>query len=115
MSLSDADDVMLTSPSQRENVHNNYSTPTTTNPPEGKATAVIAVMRGNPKDGYTPHCSNKHCKQKIVRVLLDSGSDGDLVFVSKDKPMLLPYSKRLVPKSWNTFNWIFQTKHQARI
>jgi hypothetical protein len=32
-----------------------------------------------------------------VRALLDSESEGDLIFVSKDKPILLPYSKRLVP------------------
>jgi hypothetical protein len=76
---------------------------------------VIAVMRGNPKDGYTRLCSNKHCKQRIVQVLLDSGSDGDLIFVSKDKPMLLPYSKRLVPQLWNTLNGIFQTQHKARV
>jgi hypothetical protein len=50
-----------------------------------------------------------------VQVLLDSGSDRDLVFVSKDKSMLLPYSKRLVPQSWNTSNGIFQTKHKARV
>ncbi len=50
-----------------------------------------------------------------MQVLLDSGSDGDLVFVSKEKPILLPYSKRLVPQSWNTLNEIFQTKHKARI
>jgi hypothetical protein len=72
-------------------------------------------MRGNPKDAYTPHCSNKNCKQKLVRVLLDSGSASNLFFVSKDKPMLLPYSKRLVPQSWNTLNGIFQTKHKAQI
>jgi hypothetical protein len=35
--------------------------------------------------------------------------------VSKDKPILLPYSKRLVPQSWNTLNGIFQTKCKARI
>jgi hypothetical protein len=29
--------------------------------------------------------------------------------------MLLPSSKRLVPQSWNTFNGMFQTKHQAEI
>jgi hypothetical protein len=51
----------------------------------------MAMMRGNPKDGYTHQCSNKHSKQRLVRVLLDIGSDGDLIFVSKDKPMLLPY------------------------
>ncbi len=72
-------------------------------------------MRGNPKDGYTHLRSNKHCKQRIVWVLLDSGSDGDLIFVSKDKPMLLPYSKRLVPQSWNTLNGIFQMRHKARV
>ncbi len=74
---------MLTSPSQSEDVHNNNSTPTTSNSLEGKTTAVIAVMRGNPKDGYTRLRSNKHCKQRMVQVLLDSDSDGDLVFVSK--------------------------------
>ncbi len=106
----------MTSPSQNEEVHDSYSTATTIkNPPEGKTTAVIAVMRGNPKAGCHHHRSNKHYKRKIVRVLLDSGSDGDLVFVTRDKSMLLPYSKRLVPQSWNTSNGIFQTKRKARI
>jgi hypothetical protein len=73
--FSNADDVMLTSPSQREELHVNHSTPTASNPSEGSTMAVVAVVRGNPKDGYTHQRSNKHCKQKIVRVLLDSGSD----------------------------------------
>ncbi len=50
-----------------------------------------------------------------MRVLLDSGSDGDLVFVDKDKPMLLLTSKRLVAQSQNTLNGMFQTKHKAEI
>jgi hypothetical protein len=50
-----------------------------------------------------------------VRVLLDSGSDGNLVFVDKDKPMLLPSLKRLAPQSWNTCNGMFQTKCKAEI
>ncbi len=50
-----------------------------------------------------------------MRVLLDSGSDGDLVFIDKDKPMLLPSSKRLVPQSWNTLNGIIQTKQKDEI
>jgi hypothetical protein len=54
MSLSNADDVLMMSSSQSKDVHDNYSSPTTSNPPEGKTTAVIAVMRGNPKDGYNP-------------------------------------------------------------
>jgi hypothetical protein len=51
--LSNADVVRLMSPSKSKDVNNNHSTPTASNPLEGKTTAVIAVMRGNPKDGYT--------------------------------------------------------------
>ncbi len=105
--------MLVMSPSQSGDVHDSYSTHTTQNPPEGKTTAVIAVMRGKPKDGYHHHHTNKHYKQKLVRVLLDNGLDGDLVFVRKDKPMLLPYSKRLVPQSWNTLNGIFQRQCKA--
>ncbi len=72
-------------------------------------------MRGKPKEGYHHHSSNKHFKKKLVWVLLDSGSDVDLVFVDKDSIMLLPYSKRLVPQLWNTLDGIFHTKHKARV
>ncbi len=72
-------------------------------------------MRGNPKDGYTRQRSNKHCKQKIVRVLLDGGSNSDLIFLNKDKPMLFPYSKKLVPQLWNTSNGTIQTWRKARV
>jgi hypothetical protein len=113
--LSNADDVMLTSPSQSKELHVNHSTLTTSNPSEDSTTAVVAVMRGNPKDGYTRQSNNKHCKQKIVQVLLDGGSNGNLIFVNRDKPMLLPYLKRLVPQSWNTMNGIFQTWRKARV
>jgi hypothetical protein len=72
-------------------------------------------MRGRPKHDHHLQCSNKHYKQKLVRVRLDSGSDGDLVFIDKDKPMLLPSSKRLVLQLWNTLNGMFQTKSKAEI
>jgi hypothetical protein len=98
LTLSNADDVMLTSPSQSKELHVNHSTLIASDPSEGSTTAVVAVMRGNPKDGYTRQCSNKHCKQKIVRVLLDNGSNCNLIFVNKEKPMLLPYLKRMVPQ-----------------
>jgi hypothetical protein len=50
-----------------------------------------------------------------VWVLLDSGSGDDLVFVDKDKPMLFPSLKELVPELWNTSNGMFQTKRKAEI
>ncbi len=50
-----------------------------------------------------------------MHVLLDSGSDDDLVFIDKDKPMLLPSLKWLVPQSWNTSNGRFQTTQKAEM
>jgi hypothetical protein len=114
-SFSNADDLLLTSSSQYKGIHVHYSTLPSKDPPEGETTEVVAVKRGKLKDGYHCHHSNKHYLQKIVRVLLDSCSDGDLVFGNKDKPRLLPYSKRLVPQLWNTLNGIFQTMYKARI
>jgi hypothetical protein len=108
MSFSNTGDVILISSSQNKELHDSYSTPTTKDSLEGKTMAVIAVMRGKPKAGYRQHRSNK---LKLVWNLLDSGSDG----MNIDKPILLPYSKRLVPQPWNTSNGIFQAKPQARI
>jgi hypothetical protein len=108
-------DVMMTPSSQNEEIHSNHSILPKKDPPEGRTTAIIAVMRGNLKDCHHRHHSNKHYKQKLVRVLLDSGSDGNLVFVNKDKPMLLPSSKRLVPQPCNISSGMFQTKRKAGI
>jgi hypothetical protein len=106
---------MMMSSSQKGGILKKNSILPKKDPPEGKTTAIIAVMRGSPKHGHHCQRSNKHYKQKLVRVLLDSGSEGNLVFVDKDKPMLLPSSKRLVPQSWNTSNGMFQTKRKAEI
>jgi hypothetical protein len=114
-SVRKAGDIMMTSSSQKEGILKKNSILPKKDPPKGKTTAIVAVMRGRPKHGHHCQCSNKHYKQKLVRVLLDSGSDCDLVFVDKDKPMLLPSSKRLVSLSWNTLNGMFQTKHKAEI
>jgi hypothetical protein len=114
-SISNADDIMMTSSSQNEELDNNHSILPKKDPPEGKTTAIIAMMRGKPKDGYHRHHSNKHYEQKLVQILLGSGSDSNLVFINKDKPRLLPSSKRLAPPLWNspTSNGIFQTKRKA--
>ena len=85
-SVSNAGDVMMMSPSQREELLNTNSILPNKDPPESKTMAIIAVMRGKPQHGHHRHRSNKHHKQKLVRVLLDSGSDGNLVFVN-NKPI----------------------------
>jgi hypothetical protein len=85
-SVSNADAVMMMASSQNEELLNNDSILPKKDPPEDKTTAIIAVMRGKPKDGYHCHRSNKHYKQTFVWVLLDSGSDGNLVFITKTNP-----------------------------
>jgi hypothetical protein len=106
---------MMTSSDQKGKLLKKNSVTPNKDPPEGKTTAIVTVMRGRPKHGHHRQRSNKHYKQKLVRILLDSGSEGDLIFVHKDKPMLLPSSKRLVPQSWNTLNGRFQTTQKAEI
>ncbi len=98
-SVSKASDIMMMSSSQKEGILKKKSILPNKDPPEGKITTIVAVMRGRPKHSHHCQHSNKHLKQKLVRFLLDSGSDGNLVFVDKDKPMLLPSLKRLVPQS----------------
>jgi hypothetical protein len=105
----------MTSSSQKSKILKKNSITPSKDPPEGRTTAIVAVMKGRPKHGHHCQRSNKHYKQKLVRVLLDSGSEGDLVFVDEDKLMLLTSSKRLVPQSWNTSNGRFQTKQKAEI
>jgi hypothetical protein len=95
-SVSKAGDVMITLSSKKEKILKKNSILPNKDPSNGKTTAIVAVTRGKPRNGHHRQCSNKHYKQKLVQVLLDSGSDSNLVFVDKDKPMLRPSSKRLV-------------------
>jgi hypothetical protein len=108
-SVSKAGDIMMTSSDQKGTLLKKNSFTPNKDSPEGKTTAIVTLMRGRPKHSHHRQRSNKHYKQKLVQILLDSGSDGDLIFVDKDKPMLLPSSKKLVPQSGNTSNGRFQT------
>ncbi len=78
-SVSKAGDVTMTSSSQKSKTLKKNNILPNKDPPEGRTNAIVAVMRGRPKHGHHYQCRNKHYKQKLMRVLLDSGSDGDLV------------------------------------
>ena len=54
-------------------------------------------------------------KSNLIRVLLDSGSDGELWFQEKGTPKCFPYLARQVPKSWYTSNEAFQTKGRGEV
>ncbi len=104
-SFRDTSDVMMTSSSKTKGILKEKSTLLNKDPPEGKTTAIAAVMRGRPKHSHHHQGSNMHYKQKLVWVLVDSGSDGDLVFIDKDKPMLLPSSKKAGSTVVEYFEW----------
>jgi hypothetical protein len=129
-------------------MHVKYSTPPTTDLLKSQTMAVIAMMRGQPKDGYHHGCSNRHyakprsyvctiqpqdrthLKQTTAvvgvmvnlrmvttvvisttqsisaGVLLDcSYNNRHLVFLTKDKPMMCPYSKKAGSTVVEYFEW----------
>ncbi len=59
-SVSNASDVMMMSSSQNKELLNTNSILPTKDPPDGKTTAIRAVMRGKPKDGHHCHRSDKY-------------------------------------------------------
>jgi hypothetical protein len=54
-------------------------------------------------------------KNKTVRVILDSGSSGDLLFMKKGSSKCISIVKRVVPQSWGTSNGTFITDRVGNI
>ncbi len=54
-------------------------------------------------------------KQKTIRVLLDTGSSGDLLFIAKGYQKYISTLKRAVPQSWGTSNGTVITKKVGEI
>ena len=65
-------------------------------------TTIVAMFEDktskNPKDRF-----------KALKVLLDSGSDGDLLF-EHGKKSIIPRKKRFAPQKWRTSSGTFETK-----
>ncbi len=54
-------------------------------------------------------------KNKTIRILLDSGSSGDLHFMKKGSSKCISIVKRVVPQSWGTSNGTFITDKVGNI
>ena len=79
------------------------------NEQEGRVTAVVAKARyqkatKNQAKQRNKHSARSHPGNAVIKVLLDSGSDGNLMFHEKGMPMHFPYLTRQVPNSWHTLN-----------
>jgi hypothetical protein len=49
-------------------------------------------------------------KYKAIRVFLDTGSSGDLLFLEKGSNKYIPIVSRAIPETWSTSNGTFKTK-----
>jgi hypothetical protein len=54
-------------------------------------------------------------RKKAIRVLLDSGSSGDLLFAKKGAYQHMHVVKRITPRSWGNSNGTFITKQVGDI
>jgi hypothetical protein len=54
-------------------------------------------------------------KHKTIRVFLDTGSSGDLLFLEKGPNMYIPIVNRAVPELWSTSNGTFKTKKVGEV
>jgi hypothetical protein len=59
--------------------------------------------------------SPRKVKNKTIRVLLDSGSSGDLLFMKKGSSKRISVVKWVVPQSWGTSNSTFVTDRVGNI
>jgi hypothetical protein len=59
--------------------------------------------------------SGLYVKNKTIRVLLDSGSSGDLLFMKKGSSKCVSVMKWFVPQSWGTSNGTFVTERVGNI
>ena len=87
---------------------------------KGGVTAVVAKARyhratKNQAKQRFKHSARSRPSNAVIKVLLDSGSDGDLMFHEKGVPMHFPYLTRQVPNSWHTLNGNFLTKGRSEV
>ena len=71
---------------------------------QGLTTVTVAIT-----------CSKNSRKKKVLRVLLDSGSDGDLLFLKEGTPSMFLFKKRILPQKWRTSNGTFETSIVGKV
>ncbi len=82
-----------------------------------------AILKLNSKNTSSDHAkmpepsvsSGLYVKNKTIKVLLDSGSSGDLLFMKKGSSKCISVVKRVVPQSWGTSNGTIATDRVGNI
>jgi hypothetical protein len=86
---------------------------------EGRVTAVVAkAMHHKATENQTKqrfkHSARSCPSNAVIKVLLDSGPDGDVMFHEKGTLTHSSYLTRQVPNSWHTLNGSFLTKGRSK-
>ena len=87
---------------------------------ERRVTAVVVKARyqrvtENQTKQRFEHSAGSSPSNAVIKVLLDSGSDGNLMFHEKGSPMHFPYLIRQVTNSWHMSNGSFLTKERSQL
>ena len=110
----------FSSDSEFEDDEDDLSSDSKTNAEEPKPLGVTAIIA----EMINPATKNqasmdfehqlKHRKNNLIRVLSDTGSDGDLMFHEKRTYKRFPFLARQVPKSWHTSNGSSKPKEEQK-
>ncbi len=90
------------------------------NKQEGRVTAMVAKVKyqqvnDNQTKQRVEHSARCCPSNEVIQVLLESVSDGDLMFHEKGTPMHFPYLARQVLNSWHTSNGSFLIKGKSGV
>ena len=87
---------------------------TTSEKPRSTAVVVEPFLQDQ-KDGLYSNKYKHRVERKTWRVLLDSGSDDDILFIEKGSKAKrrIPYSTRKIPQNWRTSSGYFNTDRVA--
>ena len=75
---------------------------------QGLVTGVVAMVQVKCSHSKKDKNSAKW-KYKALHILLDSGSDGDLLFLKPESSSIIPTKERILPQKWRTSNVTFST------
>jgi hypothetical protein len=78
----------------------------------------LNLSEKHPKEAHPPPKDTSKrliARHKTIRVLLDTGSSGDLLFLEKGSNKYIPIVSRAVPESWSTSNSTFKTKKVGEV
>ncbi len=107
----------LSDPKLSGDLFNSVNLPSTGK--EGQVTTVVTKachkMTENPVHKNIKH-STGHCTSNtVIKIILDSGSNGDHLLHEKGTEKHFPYLTTQVPKSWHMLNGSFLTKGKSKV